>query len=262
MITREAGDVRNSTLRLLHYWWPLALGWSLTVVIQRATGRAPDRNGLLVLVTGIAAAYSLDRLIDPPSRADAPWLRRLLCAAAAAATLAGGVAAWRLPLQTSVLLPVLGVTSALYPRLKRRVATKLLVLPLIWTWAAVALPFNDGSWFGWHVLQLPVTAPLLLLLAAGCLLCDLKDEAADRAAGVASVPAMLGRSTALHVATVLIVAAAAVAALEHRSAVALGAAALGLSTLSPALLATDAAGPLLVDVILTLPGVLIAARVV
>jgi len=64
------------------------------------------------------------------------------------------------------------------------------------------------------------------------------------------------------VATVLIVAAATVATLEHRSAVALGAAALGISTLSPALLATEAAGPLLVDVILTLPGVLIATRLV
>ena len=42
--------------------------------------------------------------------------------------------------------------------------TKALLLPLVWTWAAAALPFNDGSWFGWHVLQLPVTTPLLLLL--------------------------------------------------------------------------------------------------
>jgi len=73
---------------------------------------------------------------------------------------------------------------------------------------------------------------------------------------------MLGRTVALGVATVLIAAAATVAALEHRSAVALGAAALGVATLSPTLLATDAAGPLLVDVILTLPGMLIAARVV
>src|SRR4051812_45126592 len=41
MIIR-GGLVRNSdrsALRLLHYWWPLALGWSLTVVVQRATGR-------------------------------------------------------------------------------------------------------------------------------------------------------------------------------------------------------------------------------
>ncbi len=254
--------MRNSTLRLLHYWWPLALGWSLTVVIQRATGRAPDPAGLLALLAGIATAYSLDRLVDPPAGADPRWLRLVLGAAATIATVTGAAAAYCLPLQTSLLLPVLGATSLLYPHLKRQLATKLVVLPLVWTWAAVALPFNDGSWLGWHALQLPIAAPLLLLLSAGCLLCDLKDEAADRAAGVASVPAMLGRSTALAVATVLIVAAATVAALEHRSAVALGAAALGVSTLSPALLATDAAGPLLVDVILTLPGVLIAARVV
>lgn len=254
--------MRNSTLRLLHYWWPLALGWSLTVVIERATGRPPDAAGLLVLLAGIAAAYSVDRLIDPPAQPDALWLRILLCAAAVASAVAGAVATWRLPVQTSVLVPLLGVTSLGYPRLKHRLVTKLFVLPLVWTWAAVALPFNDGSWFGWHVLQLPVTMPLMLLISAGCLLCDLKDEAADRAAGVATVPAVFGRPAALAVATALLVAAATVAALEHRSAVALGAAALGVSTLSPALLATDAVGPLLIDMLLTLPGVLIAARVV
>ena len=52
-------------MRLLHYWWPLALGWSLTVVMQRATGRQanPSRHG--ALLCGIVAAYSLDRVIDP-----------------------------------------------------------------------------------------------------------------------------------------------------------------------------------------------------
>ena len=50
--------------------------------------------------------------------------------------------------------------------------------------------------------------------------------------------------------------------IEHRTGVAVGAAALGAATFSPSLLATEAAGPLLVDVILTLPGILISARVV
>jgi 4-hydroxybenzoate polyprenyltransferase len=108
----------------------------------------------------------------------------------------------------------------------------------------------------------PWRVPLLLLIAAGCLPCDLKDEALDRLAGVRSLPAMLGGPVAVGVAVAMIVTAAAIALLEHRTGIAVSAAALGVATASPALLATEAAGPLLIDVILTLPGILISTRVV
>jgi 4-hydroxybenzoate polyprenyltransferase len=172
------------------------------------------------------------------------------------------VAAYRLPVQTSALVLILAATALLYPQLKKLPLTKTAALPLIWTWAALALPFNDGSWLGWHTLLLPVAGPLLLLIAAGCLLCDLKDEDDDREAGVRSLPAVLGGARTVHIAVALAAAAAGLALLEHRIGIAVSAAALGAATTSPTLLATDAAGPLLVDVILTLPGLLISARVV
>jgi 4-hydroxybenzoate polyprenyltransferase len=246
-------------LRLLHYWWPLALGWSLTVVVQHATGRAADPDGVATLLFGITAAYSLDRVVDPSTSTARP-LRIVLALVGAAASLLC-LAAARLPLHTSMLVVVLGGAALFYPQLKKLPLTKTVALPFIWTWAAIALPFNDGSWFGWRVLLLPVAVPLLLLIASGCLLCDLKDEAGDRQAGIRSLPAMLGGATTVRIAIGLAAAAAALAFAEHRTGIVVSAAALGMATLSPALLSTDAAGPLLVDVILTLPGLLISARV-
>jgi 4-hydroxybenzoate polyprenyltransferase len=249
-------------LQLLHYWWPLALGWSLAVVVARATGRAPDAYGLVTLLAGITAAYSVDRVLDPPSARRSRWVQGLLVGAAAAAALFCGMAAGRLPFQTAALVPALGIAALLYPRLKQLPLTKTFALPLVWTWASIALPFNDGSWFGWHALLLPVAVPILLLVAAGCLLCDLKDEQVDRLAGVRSLPAMFGAPATVRVAIALAVAAAALAFFEHRTGIVISAAALSAATMLPAVLASDAAGPLLVDMILTLPGILISVRVV
>jgi 4-hydroxybenzoate polyprenyltransferase len=264
MIIR-GGLVRNSdrsALRLLHYWWPLALGWSLTVVVQRATGRAADPYGVATLLSGIFAAYSLDRVLDPPGTDGRGWMTQMLASAGIMSAIVCALAASRMPIRTAALVPALGAASLLYPALKQHPATKTVVLPAIWTWASIALPFNDGSWLGWHAVLQPVAVPLLLLIASGCLLCDLKDEAGDRQAGVRSLPAMFGGPATLRVAVTLAAASAAVALIEHRTGLAVSAAALGAATCSPTLLATEAAGPLLVDVILTLPGILISARVV
>jgi 4-hydroxybenzoate polyprenyltransferase len=258
-VVRHTG---TSALRLLHYWWPIALGWSLTIVVQRATGRAAEAYGTIALLSGIFAAYSLDRVVDPDASEVRPWMTRLLGAAGIVSIVVCAGAAWRLPVQTSALVPALGAVSFLYPRLKRLPFTKTLALPLIWTWAAIALPFNDGSWLGWHAVLQPIAAPLLLLIAAGCLLCDMKDEDGDRRAGVRSLPAMLGGPATLRVAVAIAFVAAGLAFREDRPGLVVSAAALGLATWSPALLASDAAGPLLVDVILTLPGILIAAHLV
>ncbi len=55
---------RCALLRLLHYWWPLAMGASFTIVVHRATGRAFEPAGVGLLLCGIAATYSLDRVVD------------------------------------------------------------------------------------------------------------------------------------------------------------------------------------------------------
>ena len=251
----------RSTLRLLHYWWPMALGWSIVVVVQRATGRMAEPHGLVALLAGIVAAYSADRVLDPPSEGESRGVSRLLTGVGLIAAVLCGWAASHLPLGTVTLLPVLGLAALAYGHLKRTPLTKLVLLPLVWTWASMALPFGEGSWFGWHAVATPIAAPLFCLVAAGCLLCDLKDEASDRDAGVRSLPVMAGPSTTIRIAVLLAVAAAGLALLEHRPGIVVSAGVLGLSTLSPGLLATESTGPLLVDVILTLPGILISTRV-
>lgn len=261
-------NVSGLALRLLHYWWPLALGWSLTCVVQRATGRALDPHGLAALLSGIVAAYSLDRVLDPQRRLDsqtAPASRLLQPVLGAAGVCAACLClwhAWHLPLATAALMPLLGLAALAYPQLKTVVVTKTVVLPLVWTWASIALPLADGSWVGWRALLEPVAAPLFCLIAAGCLLCDLKDEDADRQSGVQSLPAMLGSRATVSVALALVCAAGMLALVEHRPGIAIGAAVLGLVTTWPALLAHEATGPLLVDMILSIPGLLIAARIV
>ena len=221
-----------------------------------------NRRGALRLF-GIGAAYSLDRVFDAPftsgTRSPAPYLLAFVgtaCAAACARLLA------QLPLETAVLVPVIGATALAYPRLKRVPFLKTAVVAIVWTWCAIALPYGDGSWFGWRTLMHPVALPLVMLMAAGCLLCDLKDEAVDRAEGVASVPALLGATRTAQGALALAGVAAISALLEQRTGLAVSAGVLSLTTLWPRLLATETIGPLVVDMVLTLPGVLIVTRLV
>lgn len=253
-------DTGRSMLRLLHYWWPLALGWSLAVVVERATGRTPDPRGLIVLLSGIVAAYSIDRVFDPSRARNQPWVDALLGLTGPVSAIICAWNAAHLPVHTAALMPLLGVAALAYSTLKRWTVTKTALLPLVWTWASIALPFGDGSWFGWRALLEPVAAPLFCLIAAGCLLCDLKDEEDDRMAGVRSLPALKGSAATIRVAVALAFAAAGLALLEHRPGIVVGAGVLGLATTVPGVLAADATGPLLVDVILTLPGILVAAR--
>jgi len=252
----------KSALRLLHYWWPLGVGWSYMMVVQRATSLTPNRFGLAALLSGILAAYSLDRVVDPGSTLRRPVLDRLLTLTGCTAAFVCLMAALHLPIETASVIPVLGGTALVYSRLKRHAIVKTVLLPAVWIWAAFALPFNDGSWLGWHVLLQPITAPLLLLNAAGCLLCDLKDEASDRREGVRSLAAVYGGSATIWTAAALSLAAAGLAIVEHRAGLVFSAAALGAAMTAPSVLAIDVIGPLMIDVILTLPGILISAHVV
>lgn len=248
----------RSALRLLHYWWPPVLGWSLAVVIAHASGQPIDRCGLVALVAGILAAYSLDRAFDRSRAEQHGRLAFVLAPTALAASVVCAVAAWQLPWTNAVVVPVLGAASLLYPWLKRPLVTKVVLLPAIWTLAAIALPFDDGTWFAWGTLRRPVTLPLFLLIGAGCLLCDLKDERSDRRAGVHSLPALLGNRSAARIGLAVAIAGAGTALDCGELALAVGGALLGLAALRPTLLATDVTGPLLVDVILTVPGALVA----
>jgi len=242
-------------------WWPIALAWSVAVVVRRAAGREWHAQGVAVLVLGVAAAYSLDRLLDAPR--GLPRAVRVLLAGAT--VVAGAGILWllpALPAGSAAVVPLAAALAAAYPWLKRVPAAKTLAVPAVWTWCGVGFVVPDGSWLAWRAVQAPVALPLFLLIAAGCVLCDLKDEARDRAAAVPSVPVLLGGAAAVRVAVVLTVVAALAAVVEGRTALAWTSLALGVVAARPALVAADVIGPLLVDVVLTLPGVLITTHVV
>ncbi len=238
------------------------MGGSIVVVVHRATARPVDGVGLALLVSGILAAYSLDRILDSPNTTPTAWLRASLQIAAVIGVAAAVVLMALMPLRTAMLVPVLGVLVLAYPRLKALPLLKTVLVSMAWTWSVIALPFPDGSLVGWRAWTEPVAIPLTLIIASGCLLCDLKDARADGEASVPSLPVLLGKRGTIASAMVLAASGAAVALAEQRIGLLVGGLGLALAALRPNLLARDAVGPLLVDMILTIPGLLIAFHIV
>ncbi len=257
-----SGPSFSNGLRLAHYWWPVVMGWSIAEVVGRATGSPVSSAGISMLLCGVLAAYSLDRLVDAGPERRPVWLRIVLLVGVLVGAVGGLRLLPALPASKVGMLIVLGAVALAYPLLKRWPWVKAILVPAVWTSTAVVLPTGDGATSIWHSFLAPVAAPLFALLASGCLLCDLKDVDADARAGVRSVPVALGVRAALLVAVVLALVGGSLALAEHRPG--LLAAAIGLIALAPfrAVLATDVVGPLVVDMILTLPGVLVAAHLV
>lgn len=251
----------STPARLLHYLWPVALGWTVATVAGRATGLPVSTAGRGLLLLGIGAAYSFDRLADP-SESVSPTLLALLragfaaCAAGTLALLA------RMPLGTLALLPVLSIAVLAYRQAKAYPFVKALLVPFVWTWAGLGLPLADGSWLGWRSLAHPVALPLFLLLAAGCLLCDVNDADRDRASGVRSLPVQVGVGRTLQLAALLAALGTAAGLAQGRLGLVVdGLLLVALSACRP-LLMLESWGPLAVDLVLTLPGVLILAHLV
>lgn len=260
MIPAEASRWKYRTphgVRLLHYGLPVALGWSIPLAVQRATGQPLLLPGQLFLLLGIAAAYSLDRLLDAPEDGEGTRLGPLLMAAFAGSAALGTAMALLLPRRNLALVLLLVASALAYRRWKRFPFAKTLGVPLAWTWASLVLPFPAQSWFGWRALLTPVAPTLFLLFAAGCLLCDLKDEGADARAGVRSFPVMFGARWTMAAAMVLAVGAMGRAWSAHRPGLAASGAALFILGLFPQLTARGVLGALAVDAALALPGLFI-----
>jgi 4-hydroxybenzoate polyprenyltransferase len=238
------------------------MGGSAALVVHHATATPLDDNGLALLLCGILAAYSVDRFQDAADIAGRNGLLAALRIGAAIGVAGAATMLVLLPLHTAMLVPVLGAVVLAYSRLKAFPLLKSVLVPVAWTWSLIALPFQDGSWFGWQAWRVPIAIPLMCLIASGCLLCDLKDVDGDRNASVSSLPVLIGVHGALAIAVVLSVVGAAVAAAEHRIGLSVGGIGLGLAALYPEFLTRDVFGPLLVDVILTIPGLLIALHIV
>ncbi|HWL54510.1 MAG TPA: UbiA family prenyltransferase [Chthoniobacteraceae bacterium] len=254
-------SVRSPWLLLLHYWLPLGLGWSLAMVMQHRSGAAFSAEGLTLLLGGIGSAYSLDRLLDRPASGYPRWLWWTLCIGFAGF---GGATAWamlRMPLLTVEVAGLLALATLAYPWLKRFPLLKTVTVALAWTSAAALFPFcQPGAWtetslrnsFPWDV-----TLPLFLLLAAACVLCDLKDLEEDRLKAVFSLPNLCGIAWACRIAAALALAGSFLASWNGRLALLVAGGLLALLAQFPSLLRRKAIGPMMVDAVLIVPGVLL-----
>ncbi len=107
----------RALLLLIHYWLPVMLGWSLALVIQRAGGWAFSHTGLTLLLAGIGAAYSVDRIVDFSEQGEiSSWLKGMLWGGAAvcSGTILFLIAAAQIDTGTLEVVTLLSVLRA-YP---------------------------------------------------------------------------------------------------------------------------------------------------
>ena len=250
----------NHLLLLIHYWLPVALGWSVALVIKRAEGEAFSPAGLTLLLSGIGAAYSFDRIGAPDQSGTSGYLRGVLITALTlcAGTICFLALSGKISAGSLEVVAALAGISLLYRHIKRFPLVKTLAVAFCWIWACATLTFGRG---GFHWLTLDVTPPLILMISAGCILCDLKDTQEDRREQVPSLPALLGTRPTCLIATGLALLAAILALLHHRYGLTIGALLLAIAAQFPSLLSMKPTGPILIDSILILPGALIATGI-
>jgi len=252
MATRQPRAAATEAALWLHLAAPLGLAWGLGRWLAATAGAPLDAGGAWLVAGGGLAAYVADRWPRPGLPAsDNPvrdaLLRRRRPALAAALLLAAALACagWRrLGAPPWPTLALLAPPTLAYPLLKRRTLLRSALVPAVWTLALARLAApRAGGLAG---------LALFLLLAAGTLLCDLKDAAGDRALGYGGAAATFGPVVALRGARRLLLIAtglAAVAPWPTAARAALAATALGLLALAaaPRLLARELLGPALVD---------------
>lgn len=245
--------VGRNLLSLVHFLLPVTLGWSLAVVIKSASGLKFSDAGLILLLCGIGAAYTFDRIIDGRFRSttfEAP----LLCISALCGAGICYILATHQPDSLSVVLGLAAI-SVFYTRIKKILLAKTLVVAFSWIWACSTIPVC-GDAADWIFSDM--TLPLLFLISSGSILCDLKDIDADRQNGIPTLPVLLGCRGACAIATGLAVFAGAIAFGGHCWEVSIGAVLIAIVAQVPSLLALNPVGPIVVDSILALPGFLIA----
>ena len=247
----------KSLLLLIHYWFPIGLGWSVALVIHQATGMPIVSSGLYLYLFGICAAYSLDRLVDNADPSRPMWLTTVLTLGFLFSATIGIFLALKLSVQTFSALVLFSIIALLYTQIKKLPFVKGVVVAVVWGWAGIALPFANHHWFAWQFWTTQVSLPVVILIACGVILCDFKDIKSDNAFGVRSLPAMLGFSRTMWIVSISLVVVGIISFAENRMGLLVSSALLLLLTQFPRILALDALGPLIVDALLAVPGVLI-----
>lgn len=252
----------KSLLLLVHYWFPVVLGWSIAIVVHRANGWPILPSGIALYLLGICAAYSFDRLLDNDVSSRPRWLTIALLLGFSLSSVLGFFLAIHTSLQTFSALLIFSIITLIYSRVKKFPFLKFLLVSIVWIWSGVALPFGNQHWFAWQFWTMRISVPLVMLFVGGCILCDFKDVKSDRVTGVQSLPVMYGLQNTIWVTSILLVATAVVSFYEHRLGLVASSAILVVLAQFPNILSLDAIGPLIVDAALAIPGFLIVLHLI
>jgi len=252
----------GSVLLLIHYWLPIGLGWSLVIVVQHATGMPIQFAGFYLYLLGICAIYSIDRVIDNSDPSRQVWVTRTLVLAFSISIIASLFLVVQLSLQAISALVILLLVTVLYLWVKRVPFLKGFWAALVWGWTTVALPFADQQWFALHFWTMQVSLPIVILMTCAIIMCDFKDIEADKLNGVKSVPVILGTKRAVQVISLLLFISGIISLDEKRIGLLIGSVLLLILVQFPEFLAKKTIGPLTVDAVLVIPGLLIAFRVI
>jgi len=252
----------KSLLLLVHYWFPVALGWSVTTVIHRATGQPILQSGIHLYLLCILAAYSFDRLYDNNDPSRPMWIKIALLSGFLASSVLGFFLTLQVSVQTLSAMVIFSIITVFYSWMKKFPFVKFLLVSIVWAWAGVALPFANQHWFAWQFWTMQTSVPLVILIACSCILCDFKDVTSDSADGVRSLPATFGPRNTIIITSVLLALTAFISYLDGRPGLFISSLILiGLAQF-PKFLSLDAIGPLVVDMVLTIPGFLIVLHLV
>lgn len=205
---------------LAHLFLPtlstMGLAMAVAAPLPRVVWFAP---GVVSLMAGVLLVYLGDRLWEP-GRIGSDALRRGLWTLAGVALVACIAAGLMAPAR---LLPIefgLGFASLCYGLLKKYAVIKSLLVAACWWVACTQLPFDlsdapPESRFA--ILWQCQSLALFLLVGAGAIMCDYKDESSDRNVGVLSLPILIGARRTTWVTAAMCLSAAGLSALGGAS---------------------------------------------
>ena len=111
-------------LLLIHYWFPIALGWSIALVVHRATGLPILSSGIFLYLLGILAAYSLDRWLDPSEEIRPTWLTAMLFVGFLISATLGALIVVRLSVKTISVIVLFSIITVFYRQTKKSLFSK------------------------------------------------------------------------------------------------------------------------------------------
>ena len=236
---------------LLRCWVPAATAFGMTVAAACDGASHLRWKGPFYAAAGALAVYSADRLDDPrvpvPARRALRWATGCGLAGAACLAADAGPRTWAVAVAAGSL--------GMLHRWSRRWFPKNLAVAA--AWCAVVL---DAA----GVLR-PSAARIAALCAtiwSACLLCDLKDDAADARDGTITIALLVGGRGRRWAALAGLGAAVCAAHLARLVWLEASAAALIPLALAPSLAADESWGSVIVDGVLAAPGLIAAAFLV